>query len=39
VRKPLNKHALRKLAGCLSVEDGEEMMRAIREGRRVEGDW
>ncbi len=39
VRKPLDKDALRKVAGSVSAEDAEEMMRAIREGRRVEGDW
>jgi hypothetical protein len=39
VRKPLDKDALRKLAGSFSPEDAEEMMHAIREGRRVEGDW
>ena len=39
VRKPLDKDALRKVAGSLSAEDAEEMMLAIREGRRVEGDW
>ena len=39
VRKPLDKDALRKVAGSLSVEDAEAMMHSIREGRRVEGDW
>ena len=39
VRKPLDKEALRKVAGSLPAEDAEEMMQAIREGRRVEGDW
>ena len=39
VRKPSDKEALRKLSGSLSVEDAEEMMHTIREGRRVEGDW
>jgi predicted DNA-binding antitoxin AbrB/MazE fold protein len=39
VRKPLDKNALRKLAGSLSLEDGEEMRQAIRKGRRVEGSW
>ncbi|HOW19856.1 MAG TPA: antitoxin family protein [Phycisphaerae bacterium] len=39
VRKPVDKDALRKAVGSLSAEDAEEMMRVIREGRRVEGDW
>jgi predicted DNA-binding antitoxin AbrB/MazE fold protein len=39
VRKALDKDALRKVAGTLPAEDAEEMMRTIREGRRVEGDW
>ncbi len=39
VRKALDKEALKRVAGSLPHEDGEEMMRAIREGRRVEGDW
>lgn len=39
VRKPSDKDALRKLSGSLSVEDAQEMMHTIREGRRVEGDW
>lgn len=39
VRKPLDKDALKKVAGSLSPEDAEEMMQAVREGRRVEGDW
>ncbi len=39
VRKPADRDALRRTAGSLSAEDAEEMMRAIREGRRVEGDW
>jgi predicted DNA-binding antitoxin AbrB/MazE fold protein len=39
VRKPLDKEALRKTAGSLPAEDADEIMHAIREGRRVEGDW
>ncbi len=39
VGKPLIKAALMKIASSLSAEDAEEMMREIREGRRVEGDW
>lgn len=39
VRKPLDKDALKRTAGSLSAEDANDMMNAIREGRRVEGDW
>lgn len=39
VRKPSDKEAIRRLAGTLPSEDAEQMMRSIREGRRVEGDW
>ena len=36
VRKPVDKAALRKLAGSVSAEDAERMQQAITEGRRVE---
>ena len=39
IRKPLDKDALRTLAGTLSAEDAEQMMQAVKEGRRVEGTW
>lgn len=39
VRKPLDKDALKRTAGSLSAEDANDMMNAIRGGRRVEGDW
>lgn len=39
VRKRPNLKKLRSVCGSLSPEEAEEMMRLIREGRRVEGDW
>jgi predicted DNA-binding antitoxin AbrB/MazE fold protein len=39
IRKPLDKQALRRLIGTLPAEDADAIMQAIKEGRRVEGDW